>query len=161
MTKNNRTKITGEPGTQEIVITREYDAPRELVFKAYTDPELYIQWQGPRESKITFETFEPKNGGMWRYIYRNKDGNEYVFHGVYHEVTPPKRIINTFEFNDESGFVTLQTVTFEELPGGKTRLMGKAVFQSVADRDREFRILKNGVDEIYDQLAELLEEMQK
>jgi uncharacterized protein YndB with AHSA1/START domain len=97
MTKNNHTKITAEPGKQELFITREFDAPRELVFKAFTDPKLYTQWLGSREL-TTLETFEPRNGGRWRHIDRDKDGNEYAFRGVYHEVTAPERIIQTFEF---------------------------------------------------------------
>jgi hypothetical protein len=68
MARNNQTTITAEPGKQEIFITREFDAPRELVFKAFTDPKLYIQWLGPRELAMTLEKFEPNNGGSYRYI---------------------------------------------------------------------------------------------
>jgi uncharacterized protein YndB with AHSA1/START domain len=75
---------------------------------------------------------------------------------VFHEVTPPEKIVQTFEFKGKSGFVTLQIVSFEELPGGKTRVLGKTLFQSVADRDGELRIMENGADEIYDPLDELL-----
>ena len=98
MTKNNPTKITANPGKQEIIITREFDAPRELVFKAFTDSELYVQWIGPRGLEMTLETFESRNGGAWRYIQKDADGNEYAFHGVNHEVLAPERIIGTFEF---------------------------------------------------------------
>ena len=65
----NKTKITAEPGKQEVLITREFDAPRELVFKAFTDAKLYAQWLGPRDLTMTLEKFEPHNGGMWRYIH--------------------------------------------------------------------------------------------
>jgi uncharacterized protein YndB with AHSA1/START domain len=107
------------------------------VFRAYTDPELYVQWLGPLRRKITLEKFEPTNCGSWRYIHRDEDGNEYAFHGVHHEVTRPERIISTFEFEGlpEPGHASLEMATFEELPGGKTWVMTKAVFQSVADRD--------------------------
>lgn len=94
----NTTKITAEPGKQEILITREFEAPRNLVFKAFTDPKLYVQWLGPRNLKMTLETFEPRNGGMWRYIQKDEEGNEFAFHGVNHEVLEPERIIGTFEF---------------------------------------------------------------
>ena len=77
---------------QELLITRGFDAPRELVFRVYTDPELYVQWLGPRRLKMTLEKFEPTNGGSWRYIHRDEDRNEYAFHGVQHEVTRPERI---------------------------------------------------------------------
>jgi uncharacterized protein YndB with AHSA1/START domain len=98
MGKKNQTKITVEPGKRELFITRDFDAPRELVFKAYTDPELYVQWLGPGDLTMALEKFEPKTGGSWRYIHRDKTGNAYGFHGVNHEVLPPERIIGTFEF---------------------------------------------------------------
>src|SRR5713226_7518320 len=94
----NKTKITAEPGKQEIFIEREIDAPRELVFKAYTDPKLYVQWLGPRRLKMILEKFEPRSGGSWRFIHTDKDGNKFGFHGVYHEVLVPERLIGTFEF---------------------------------------------------------------
>jgi len=73
----SKTKITAEPGKQEFFITREFDAPRELVFKAHTDPKLYAQWLGPRRFTMKLEKFEPRSGGMWRYISKDKAGNEY------------------------------------------------------------------------------------
>ena len=164
MTKNNQTKITATPGKQEIFITREFDAPRELVFKAFTDPKLYTQWLGPREITMTLEKFEPRNGGMWRYIHIDKDGNEYAFHGVYHEVTAPERIIDTFEFEGlpEKGYVVLETVRFEALPCDRTKVTSQAVFQSVADRDGELQSgMERGVNDSYDRLDELLAKMKK
>ena len=164
MQKNSETKITGEPGKQELLITRRFDAPRELVFRAYTDPELYVQWLGPRRLKITLEKFEPTNCGSWRYIHRDEDGNEYAFHGVHHEVTRPERIISTFEFEGlpEPGHASLEMATFEELPGGKTWVMTKAVFQSVADRDGMVQSgMEIGVNDSHDRFDELLAKMQK
>lgn len=162
MTKNNRTKITAEPGKQEIVIERAFDAPRELVFKAFTDPKLYVQWLGPRRLSMTLETFVPRNGGSWRYIHTDTDGHEYAFHGVYHEVLSPERIINTFEFEGlpEKGHVVLETARFEELPGGKTKLTMQSVFQSVADRDGMLQSgMEEGVNDSYERLDELLEKI--
>ncbi|MCZ7395545.1 MAG: SRPBCC family protein [Candidatus Methanoperedens sp.] len=164
MTKNNQTKITAIPGKQEIFITREFDAPRELVFKAFTDPKLYIQWLGPWELVMTLEKFEPRNGGMWRYIHKDKDGNDYAFHGVTHEVTAPERIIGTFEFEGlpEKGHVVLETARFEVLPGDRTKLTSHSVFQSVADRDGMLQSgMERGVNDSYDRLDELLEKMEK
>jgi uncharacterized protein YndB with AHSA1/START domain len=141
-----------------------FDAPRELVFKAYTDPELYVQWLGPRRLKMTLEKFEPTNGGSWRYIHRDENGNEYAFHGVNHEVTRPERIISTFEFEGllEPGHVSLETATFEELPGGKTWVTTKAVFQSVADRDGMLQSgMEKGVNDSHDRLDELLAKIQR
>ena len=160
MTKNNKTKITAEPGKQEIIIAREFDAPRALVFKAFTDPELYMQWLGPRRLTMRLETFEPRNGGSWRYIHADNNGNEYAFHGVNHEVLTPERIISTFEFEGlpETGHVVLETARFEALPGGRTKLVNQSVFQSVADRDGMLQSgMEGGVNESYERLDELLE----
>lgn len=158
----NKTIITAEPGEQEIFITREFDAPRELVFKAFTDPKLYVQWLGPRRLTMTLKTFEPRNGGSWRYIHKDTDSNEYAFHGVYHEVLAPERIINTFEFEGlpEKGHVVLETARFEELPGDKTKLTIQSVFQSVADRDGMLQSgMEEGVNDSYERLDELLEKI--
>ena len=92
MTIRNRTNITAEPGKQEIFITREFDAPREIVFKAFTDPKLLVQWLGPRRLTMTVETFEAKNGGYWRFIHKDRDGNAYGFHGVHHEIAAPREL---------------------------------------------------------------------
>jgi uncharacterized protein YndB with AHSA1/START domain len=159
-----KTKITAEPGKQEIIIEREFDAPRELVFKAFTDPKLYVQWLGPRELTMTLETFEPGNGGSWRYIQKDADGNEYAFHGVNHEVLSPERIVGTFEFEGlpEKGHVILETARFEELSGNRTKLTSQSVFQSVVDRDGMLQSgMEEGVNDSYNRLDELLEKMQK
>jgi uncharacterized protein YndB with AHSA1/START domain len=164
MTKHNKTNIIAEAGKQEIVVTREFDAPRELVFKAFTDPQLFVQWLGPRDLTMTLETFEPKTGGSWRYIHRDKEGNAYAFHGVNHEVTAPERIIQTFEFEGlpEKGHVTLETARFEALPDGRTKLTMQSVFQSAADRDGMLQSgMEEGMNDSYDRLDELLEKMQK
>jgi uncharacterized protein YndB with AHSA1/START domain len=162
MVTKNKTVVKAEPGKQDFVITREFDAPRELVFKAFTDPKLYVQWLGPRRFKMILETFEPRSGGRWRYIHKDKDGNEYGFHGVYHEVLEPSRMIDTFEFEGlpETGHVSLETARFEELPEGRTRLTIHSVFQSVADRDGMIGAgMEEGVRESHDRLDELLEKM--
>jgi uncharacterized protein YndB with AHSA1/START domain len=154
-----KTIIMAEPGKQEILITREFDASRDIVFKAHTDPELYKQWIGPRELDTTIDTFESNNGGSWRYIQKDTDGNEFAFHGVNHDVTAPERIISTFEFEGlpESGHVILQTAKFEELSGNRTKLISQSVFQSIEDRDGMLQSgMEMGVNESYDRLDELL-----
>jgi uncharacterized protein YndB with AHSA1/START domain len=163
MTDKNQTTIIAEPGKQEIVITREFDAPRELVFKAFTDPALYVQWLGPRRLTMLLDTFEPRSGGRWRYIHKDQSGNEFGFHGVYHEVLAPERIIDTFEFEElpQAGHVCLETLTLEALPGGRTRLTAQSVFQSVADRDGALQSgMEEGLNDSYARLTELLETMQ-
>jgi uncharacterized protein YndB with AHSA1/START domain len=157
-----KTILTAEPGRQEIIITREFDAPRELVFKAFTDPKLYVQWLlGPKSMGLTMklDKFEPKTGGMWRYVHKDQGGNEFAFHGSYHEVLGPERIIDTFEFEGlpEKGHVSLETSRFEELPGGRTKLTIQSVFQSVADRDGMLHAgAEEGIDDSFIRLAELL-----
>ncbi|MBI4670433.1 MAG: SRPBCC family protein [Chloroflexi bacterium] len=161
--KNNPTTITAEPGKQELFITREFDAPRELVYRAFTDPNLYVQWLGPRKYKMTLETFEPHSGGSWRYIHTDDNGNEYGFHGVFHEVTS-ERMIQTFEFEGlpESGHVILDTLTLEALSNNRTRIKIHSVYQSVADRDGMVQAgMEKGLNEGFERLDELFQAMQK
>jgi len=160
MTKNNQTKITAKPDIQEILTTREFDAPRDLVFKAFTDPKLLIQWLGPRILTMTLETFEPRSGGSWRYIYADQHGTEYAFHGSYNEISAPERIIQTFEFEGflEKGHTILETTRFEVLPGDRTKLSIQSVFQSVSDRDGMLQSgMDRGVNDSHERLEELLE----
>ena len=164
MAERNKTTILAEPGKQEMRITREFDAPRELVFQAFTDPELYVQWLGPRRLTMRLDTFEPKSGGRWRYLQKDQNGNEFGFHGVYHEVRASERIINTFEFEGlpETGHVALETLTLEALPGERTRLIAQSVFQSVADRDGALQSgMEEGLNDSYERLTALLEKMKE
>jgi uncharacterized protein YndB with AHSA1/START domain len=113
---------------------------------------------------MTLETFEPRNGGMWRYIHKDQNGNEYAFHGVYHEVLAPERIIDTFEFEGlpEKGHVSLETAKFEELPAGRTKLTVQSVFKTVADRDGMLQGgMEEGVNDSYERLDELLKNRKK
>ena len=158
------TKLTANPGSLEMTIEREFDAPRELVFKAFTDPTLYALWIGPRRLTTRLDYFEAKNGGSWRFVQKDVDGNEYRFHGVYHEVKAPERIITTFEFEGlpESGHVCLETSTFVALPDDRTRVSSQTVFQSVEDRDGMLQAgMEEGMNESYERLDELLDKMQR
>ena len=164
MSTKNKTTITAEPGKQELFITREFNAPRELVFKAHTDPDLYARWLGPRDLTTTLETFEPVSGGKWRFIQKDKNGNEFAFHGVNHDVTVPERIIGTFEFEGlpESGHVILETTKFEALPGNRTRVTTQSVYQSVEDRDGMVAAgMESGVVDGFERLDEILENLKK
>ena len=148
-----------EPGKQEIIITRDFDAPRELVFKAYTDPKLVPQWFGPREYTTTVDKMDARPGGLWRFVQHNKNGDEFAFHGVHHDVVAPERIVATFEFEGVPGHVLLQTLTLEAL-GQKTRLVEQLVFQSVADRDGMVASgMQRGSDDSMDRMAEILENL--
>lgn len=161
--KNNPTKIIAEPGKQELIIMREFDAPRDLVFKAHTDPELFVQWLGPHGYTMTLETFEPVSGGKYRYLHTDPAGNAYGFHGVYHEISP-ELMIQTFEFEGlpEKGHVTLDTMRLEELPNNRTRITIHSVYQSVADRDGMVQSgMERGVNEGYERLDEILAGLKK
>ena len=151
-----RAEYVIEPGKQEIIITRDFDAPRELVFKAYTDPKLLPQWFGPREYTTIVDKMEARPGGLWRFVQRNQNGDEFAFHGVHHDIVAPERIVATFECEGVPGHVLLQTVTLEPL-GQKTRMVEQLLFQSVADRDGMVASgMQRGSDDSMDRMAEIL-----
>ena len=135
-------KVVADPGTQEIVITRSFDAPRDLVFKAFTDPEAVAQWWGLRGSETNVDELEARPGGRWRFVQRYGNGGEDGFHGVFHDAVAPERIVYTFEYEGMPGHVLLETITFEE-QDGKTQMTDSSVFQSVADRDG---MLQSGIE---------------
>ena len=145
-----------EPGKQEIVLTQVFDAPRELVWKACTDPDLVSQWWGTKSLKTTVEKMDVRPGGLWRIVQRDAEGNEYAFHGVFHEVTQPERIVDTFEYEGMPGHVMLETDTFEDI-AGRTKMTTHLVFQSVEDRDAMLQSgMREEMVETMDLLAELL-----
>jgi uncharacterized protein YndB with AHSA1/START domain len=151
-----KTEYVIEPGKQEIFSTTILDAPRELVFKAYTDPKLFAQWWGPRRYENRIEKFDSRPGGSWRVVQVGEDGGEHAFRGVNHDVVAPERICQTFEYEGVPGHVALQTATFESL-GNKTRLVAHIVFQSVMDRDGMVASgMQQGADESMERLVELL-----
>ena len=154
-----KTEYTIEPGKQDITSVTMFDAPRELVFRAYTDPKLFAQWWGPRRYTNVIDKFDARSGGEWRVVQRGADGAEYGFHGVNHAVEAPVRICQTFEFEGVPGHVALQTATFEAV-GNKTRVTAHAVFETVMDRDGMVASgMQSGADESVERLAELLETM--
>jgi uncharacterized protein YndB with AHSA1/START domain len=156
-----KTHLTAEPGKQELVITRIFDAPRDLVFKAYTDPELVPRWWGPRSYTTTVDTMDVRPGGTWRYLQRDAGGEEYGFHGVYHDVTPPERLIYTFEFEPMPGHVALETVTLEDL-NGRTKVTDRVVYQTVEDRDGTLQSgMEEGMNETMDRFADLLKDLSR
>src|SRR5512141_3277767 len=139
-----KTHLIAEPGKQEIIGTRLFDAPRELVFKAYTNPELIPEWWGPARYTTFVERMEVRPGGRWRFIQRDSQGSEEAFHGVYHEVAPGEQIVQTFEYEGIPGHhVILETITFED-QDGKTKMTDHMVYQSLADRDG---MLQSGMEE--------------
>ena len=160
MTHKNKTTVTAETGKQELFITREFEAPRELVFKAFGDPDLLVQWMGPRDMTIEIEKYDNKSGGSYRIINIDPKGNKFVFNGVVHEVAKPERVIRTFEFEGlpERGHVALEIATFEPLGGKRSKLTVQSVFRSVEDRDGMVSSgMERGVVDSYNRLDELIE----
>jgi uncharacterized protein YndB with AHSA1/START domain len=154
--KSNITTFS-TPSDQEIVMTRIFDAPRELVFKAYTDPQAIEQWWGPRIYVTIVDQMDVRPGGKWRFINRNSDGAEFAFHGEYQEVVPPERLVCTFEFEGMSGHVVISTLIFEDL-GGKTKVTSTSLFPTVDDRDGMLDSgMESGARDSWERLAEYLE----
>jgi uncharacterized protein YndB with AHSA1/START domain len=144
------------PSDQEIVMERVFNAPRELVFKAHTDPNLISQWWGPRRYTTTVDKMDLRVGGVWRFVQHDADGNEFAFNGVYREIVPPERLSYTFEFEGMPGHVLVETVTFEE-QNGKTKVTVTGLYQSVEDRDGMLQSgMEEGANESYERLVELL-----
>jgi uncharacterized protein YndB with AHSA1/START domain len=157
MTKTaTKTQITAEPGLPFIEITREFAAPRALLFRAHVEPELVAQWLGPRGLTTTIDRMDVRDGGTWRFTHRDAAGNEYGFHGVHHGTPSPDGIVRTFEFEGMPGHVSLESLAFEERDG-RTLVRARSVFQSVADRDGMVQSgMESGVVEGYERLDELL-----
>lgn len=145
------------PSEKEIVYTGMFDAPRELVFKAHTDPELIPKWFGPRKYTTTVDKMEVRPGGEWRFLHRDEEGNEHAFSGEFREIVPPERIVWTFEWEALPGHVSVQTLTLEDVDG-KTRITATSVFDSVEDRDGMLQG-QEGAAESWERLAELLATM--
>lgn len=150
------TQITAEPGVPFIDVTREFEAPRALIFRAHTDPELLVQWLGPRQYTMVVDRYEVRDGGKWRYAHRGEDGNEYGFHGVFHGTPSPDSMVQTFEFEGAPGHVSLDSLRLEER-NGRTVVRGHSVYQSVEDRDAMIQAgMEGGMNEGYDRLDELV-----
>jgi len=159
MASNNQTEIIAEPGKQELFIKREFEAPRELVFRAFTEADMLVKWLGPCNMTMRIDKHESWAGGSYRYVHIDPQGNEYGFHGVSHEMLVPERLIRTFEFEGlpESGHVVLETARFEALPNERTKVTIQSVFQSVADRDGMVQAgMEYGVRESHQMLDEFL-----
>jgi uncharacterized protein YndB with AHSA1/START domain len=162
MASKNKTTVVAESGKQELFIIREFEAPRSLVFKVFSDKKLIESWLGCKEMKVKYEKFEPRVGGSYRYIATMENGMSFGFHGVCHDFSPPHRIIQTFEFEGlpETGHVVMETTKFEELPSDRTRVTVQSVFQSVADRDGMVAAgMENGVVDSHERLDLVLEEI--
>jgi len=150
------TQIITEPAVPQMVTIRDFDAPKDLLLRAYTDPDLLEQWVGPREMTVMMDHVDPRDGGTWRYTSADAAGNEREFHGVFHGTPSPDGLVQTFESGGTPGRVWLETVTFTER-GDTTVVTRNTVFQSADDRDAALRSeLVDDVNESLERLDHLL-----
>jgi len=144
------------PSNREIRIERVFDAPRDRVFAVYTDPELIPEWWGPRDTTTVVDEMDVRTGGRWRFVMHNADGSESGFRGAYREVTPPERIVQTFEWEPMAGHVSVETATFEDL-GDRTKVTTVSIFHTTVERDGMLASgMESGLNETYARLDELL-----
>ena len=150
-------KVT-TPNDREIHIERVFDAPRDRVWRAFTEPELLAQWWG-RGNKLVIERFELKAGGHWRFVEHGPDG-VHGFEGRFREVTPKERMVWTFEWDGMPGYPSVDTVTFEDLGDGRTKVISKALFFTTEERDGMVQSgMEQGLNQSYAALDALLEKL--
>jgi uncharacterized protein YndB with AHSA1/START domain len=146
------------PSDREIRTERIFNAPPERVWKAITNPELVAQWWG-RGNKLVIEKMEVKRGGHWRFVEHSPEG-EHGFEGRYREVTPPERIVQTFEWDGMPGHVAVETVTLKDLGDGRTLLVNVSLFHTSEERDGMLQSgMEQGMNESYAALDRLLENL--
>jgi uncharacterized protein YndB with AHSA1/START domain len=155
-TTHYESQIVADPDVPLIRIVREFDAPPEQVFRAHTDPDLLVQWLGPRGLTMTIDTFDCRTGGSYRYIH-SRDGEDFAFHGSFHEVRPAELIVQTFTFEGVPDQVALERMVLEGLGDGRTRLTATSLVDSFAGRDAFLASgMETGVVEGYERLDEIL-----
>jgi uncharacterized protein YndB with AHSA1/START domain len=156
---DNKLTVT-TPSDREIVVTRVFDAPRDLVFEAHTSCEHLSKWWGPKRYEIADCDLDFRPGGAWRVVHRAGD-EEHVFSGEYREIVRPERIVWTFEWGGAPGHGSVETLALEE-HNGKTTLTSTAVFDSVEDRDGMLQSgMEEGAAETMDRLDEYLEVLRR
>ena len=150
-----KTKINAEDGKQELMITREFDLPLELLFKAYEDAEIVEQWMGTKVLKL-----ENKKHGAYQFETTDPKGNKYGFNGVIHEFSPNKKIIRTFEFENTPFGVQLEVLEFEQLIDDTSKLTIHTIFESVAQRDQMLKMpFAQGINMAHNRLQEILNKL--
>jgi uncharacterized protein YndB with AHSA1/START domain len=155
-TKTHETEITLDDKVPLVRITREFDAPPEKVFRAHTDPELLVQWLGPRSLEMKIDHFDCRPLGSYRYVH-SRDGEEFGFHGCFHEVRPNELIVQTFTFEGAPDHVALEKMELEDIGNGRTRLTATSLVDSFEDRDAFVASgMEDGVREGYERLDEVL-----
>jgi uncharacterized protein YndB with AHSA1/START domain len=150
-------EISAHPTLPIITITREFDAPRENVFRAHTDPDLVVQWLGPRRLVMHVERYDAVTGGGYRYTHVDTDGTEHKFYGSFHEMRFPERMVQTFTWEGYPDGVSLDTAHLEDLGGGRCLLTVTSLVDSLEARDMMLSSgMDVGINEGYERLDELL-----
>ena len=153
-TKKNTLRVTAT-GDRGVRMERVFDAPRTLVWKAFTDGKMLARWWG-RGNKLDIERLEVERGGHWRFVEQTPEGPE-GFEGRFREVKPPERLSQTFEWDGMPGYVAINTTTFEDLGDGRTRVVTVALFHTVEERDGMLKSgMEQGLGESYAALDKLL-----
>ena len=149
--------ITAPEGLPFVDIEREFDAPVAAVFNAHRDPELVRQWLGPHGYEMTIDRWDFVPQGGYRYVHTNPEGESYAFNGTFHSVRENEFAVQTFEYEGYPDVVSIESMTFEDLGDGRTRLRGHSVFPTVEARDGMVASgMETGVREGYERLDEIL-----
>lgn len=154
-----RTKITAEPGKQELFINREFDLPVELLFKAHTEPELLAQWMSNDYAKMTVEQLDAQPQGAWRFMVKTPDGKTINFYGVIHDIASPARLVRTFQMDHGNGepSVQLEFHTFTKLTDTTSKLTTQTLYRSNQERDDMIRMgMAPGANMAHDRLQEVM-----
>ena len=154
-TKAGRTATVTTPSDREIRIERVFDAPRDRVWRAFTDPALVAKWWG-RGNKLVIERLELKRGGHWRFVEHGPEG-VHGFEGRYREVTPQDRMVHTFEWDGMPGHVVVESVEFTDLGDGRTKVVNLSLFHTTEQRDGMLQSgMEQGLNQSYVALDRLL-----
>jgi len=156
-TSTHETEIVADARVPLVRITRTFDAPPAKVFRAHTDPDLLVQWLGPRDTEMQINYFDCRTGGSYRYLHSRCDGMEAAFRGCFHEVRPSELIVQTFTYEGFPDGVALERVVFEDLGDGRTLLTSTSLVDTFEDRDAFLASgMEVGVREGYERLDEVL-----
>lgn len=158
-TTHPETEIVVDPELPLVRLVREFDAPPAKVFRAHTEPDLVVQWLGPRRHEMRIDHYDCRTGGSYRYVHAS-DGNEHAFHGCFHDVRPDELIVQTFTYEGAPDDVALERIVFESLAGGRTRLAATSLVDSFERRDAFLASgMEAGAREAYERLDELVAAM--
>ncbi|HLT10174.1 MAG TPA: SRPBCC family protein [Micromonosporaceae bacterium] len=155
MTKLTEATIEADPKVPIIRITRDFAATPAQLMRAHTDPELFVKWIGPNSTSTSIDYWDARTGGSWRYVTES-DGQQHAFFGSFHQVSPD-RIVQTFTYEGMPDSVSLETMWFEDLGDGRTRLHAQSLVDSFADRDAWLQSgMEVGINEGYAKLEALI-----